>query len=123
VRFRRGERDFPGRQPSQPHADEVYAWRRRVAAAKRAANGGNVVRSQSAARALDTKEEAEQREVNNIQRETGLDRQRATWLHGWRKGAVWLPNEAQFFCEKFEERTATAMAERASFATRWQPAI
>jgi AAA domain len=60
----------------------------------------------------DVERSKEQQGITNIQRETKLDRERASWLYWWRRGDG-LPDHQQVFCEKFQERLATVMADRA----------
>jgi AAA domain len=62
----------------------------------------------------DWRREQEQKraEITRIQRENGLDREHAEWLYSYRHN-TWLDYHKQFWCEKFEERLATAAADRA----------
>jgi RecA-family ATPase len=119
LRYRRGERDFPGPQP--PLAQHLLEWRKQVAAAKhRAANGGgdNVVPISpdlaDRLKRLALTPGGRHAEIIAIQREAGLDYESAAWLliYRWTGGSLMMERESRF-CEALEERLAITKAERA----------
>jgi hypothetical protein len=100
---RRGEPETPSERRSYSDIRQ-RAWEATHPPKPKSNGGGdNVIRL-----SRDTEQE---RAVGAIQRETGLDHERATWLYYSRHNYA-LPEHQQIFCETFEQKLAAATADR-----------